>query len=110
MSRDGDVKVKFESGQWTTNDEKDGLNDKRLEWLDGNPDIARDVIDATTPIWFELKQGQVETSRREATFSKSADIDAALAGDFSQLGNQGGSIVTQAREAVAQVEAAATRA
>ena len=42
----------------------------------------------------------METSRREAAFSKTADIDAALKGDFSQLSSEGGIVVQQAREQV----------
>ena len=105
-SRDGDIKLKFRGGVWQTGQAKDDYDPERIEWLEAHPKIARDVEDPTTPVWYELKTGQMETSRREAAFSKTADIDAALAGDVTQLASEGGIVVQQARQ---QVEAANVR-
>ncbi|MCH8065865.1 MAG: hypothetical protein IIC90_08590 [Chloroflexi bacterium] len=100
FAREGDIKVKFHGGVWQTGQAKDEHDALRITWLEGHPEIARDVMDPMTGVWFELKSGQMETSRREAAFSKTADIDAALKGDFSQLSSEGGIVVQQAREQV----------
>lgn len=105
-AREGDVKIKFTSGLWYSTDpqtanEQTLIDDKvRIAWCEQHPETARDVEDPMTPIWFDIKRGQMATSRSEPSFSQGIDVDAALAGDMSRLGGVGGDVVLQAREQV----------
>ncbi len=104
--RAGDVKIKFTGGLWYSADpqtanEQTLIDDKvRIAWCEQHPETARDVEDPMTPVWFEIKRGQIATSRSEPSFSKGIDVDAALKGDVSKLGGVGGDVVQQARELV----------
>lgn len=105
-ARAGDIKIKFTGGIWYSTDpriasEQDLIDDKvRIAWCEQHPNEARDVEDPMTSIWFEIKRGQIATSRSEPSFSKGIDVDAALAGDMSKLVGVGGDAVQQARELV----------
>lgn len=104
--RDGDIKIKFTSGTWmgaeAGADEQTRIDDKvRIAWCEQHPEIARDVEEPMTPVWFEIKKGQIATSRSEPSFSPGIDVDAALAGDISKLTGAGGHVVHAAREQVA---------
>jgi hypothetical protein len=104
--RDGDVKIKFRGGLWYSADPKVAdeqtlIDDKvRIAWCEQHPETARDVEDPMTPIWFDIKKGQMATSRSEPAFSQGIDVDAALAGDMDKLVGVGGDVVQQAREQV----------
>lgn len=102
--RAGDVKIKFTGGIWYSADPKVAdeqtlIDDKvRIAWCEEHPETARDVEDPMTSVWFEIKQGQMPTSRSEPSFSPGIDVDAALAGDMKKLGQAG--VVQQAQELV----------
>lgn len=105
-ARAGDVKIKFTSGIWFSADPRSAneqiiADDKiRIAWCEAHPEEARDVEEGMTPIWFDIKRGQVPTSRSEPSFSRGIDVDAALAGDMAKLGGAGGDAVLAAREQV----------
>jgi hypothetical protein len=105
-ARAGDVKIKFSGGLWYSADPKVAdeqtlIDDKvRIAWCAEHSETARDVEDGMTPIWFDIKRGQMATSRSEPSFSQGIDVDAALAGDLSKLGGAGGDIVLGARKLV----------
>lgn len=97
-AREGDIKVTFHGGVWVGGGiDADPDDNKRIAWLEAHPEIARDVQDPMTPIWFEIKAGQVATSRKEAAFS-GTDVDAALAGDINRLGGSSSAIVEDVRK------------
>jgi hypothetical protein len=104
--REGDVKIRFQGGLWYSADpavaDKQTLIDdkERIAWCEKHPEEARDVEEPMTPIWFEIKKGQMATSRSDPAFSQNIDVDAALAGDMSKLGGVGGDTVLGARELV----------
>ncbi len=100
--REGDVKIKFEGGRWMSAaegaPEQILIDDKaRIAWCEANPKTVRDVMEPTTPVWFEIKKGQIATSRSDPSFSSSVDVDAALVGDVSKLAGEGGSVVQDTR-------------
>ncbi len=99
-AREGDVKLRFKNGIWWSQTDDGGETEdvKRFEWLEAHPEIARDVAAASTAVWFELKQGQMETSRRNSTFSKNIDVDRAIAGEVQELTGTGENIVESARK------------
>lgn len=104
-AREGDIKIKFQGGAWKSvgesGSEQDRADDQvRIAWCEAHPEIARDVLDPTTPVWFSIKEGQMETSRKPSSFSRTIDVDAALAGDVSKLGGVGGDVVDQMRRQV----------
>lgn len=101
--REGDVKIKFEGGRWMSAaegaPEQILIDDKvRIAWCEAHPKTVRDVMDPSTPVWFEIKKGQIATSRTEPSFSPNVDVDAALAGDMSKLAGAGGSVVQDTRK------------
>lgn len=104
--RAGDVKIKFKGGLWYSADpqaadEQTLIDDKvRIDWCEKHPDITRDVEEPMTPVWFEIKRGQISTSRSEPSFSKGIDVDAALSGDMGKLVGVGGDVVQQAKETI----------
>lgn len=98
--RDGDVKIRFQNGVWISKGEED--DDKRIEWCKAHPELVHDVEDPLTSVWFDMKTGQVPTSRRDPYVSSRTNVDAALAGDLSALGPEG-DVVSNVR---GQVEAA----
>lgn len=105
-AREGDVKIRFQGGLWYSADPKNAdeqtlIDDKvRIAWCEQHPEEARDVEEPMTPVWFEIKRGQMATSRSEPSFSRGIDVDAVLAGDTEKLGGVGGDTVLGARSLV----------
>jgi len=94
MRRDGDVFAKFTNGILATDDPD------IIAWCEANPDICRDAADPQTEAWAMLKDMQLETSSKESTLPRNANIDAMLRGESPTGGPE--SLVTRARKLTAK--------
>ena len=108
-ARDGDVMLTFSGGIWESGTDvdadevvtlKDGssmtYDEARIVYCEAHPEKIRDVEDPSTDVWFAMKQGQMVTSRREASFAPSIDVDKAIGGEIQELsGTTGGDSVVE---------------
>ena len=80
LSRDGDVWADFSGGFLLTDDPI------VIDWCEKNHDICRDVMEPQTEAWAALREGQLNTSKREPSIPASMDIEAMLRGDVVNVG------------------------
>lgn len=110
-ARDGDVMLRFKGGIWESGTDVDAdevvtfkdsssktYDEARITYCEAHPEKIRDVEDSTTDIWFSMKQGQMVTSRREASFSPSINVDKAIAGEVQELVGTGESLVQRTQK------------
>lgn len=81
-SRQGDKFAHFTNGVLVTDDPD------IIKWCEEHPKTCRDVEDPMTSTWYMMRSAQIATKNREATLPSEVNVDAALAGDLSQLGGE----------------------